>query len=96
MPDSPLVKGLLLGLLLLPALVLSVLSSRPGGLRNALRNVIRRLKLFLGLAAVYLVVSAVLKLTITNADLADVAMAVLALGLGVVFILRGQDQQLPG
>ena len=96
MPDSPLVKGLLLGLLLLPALVLSVLSSRPGGLRNALRNVIRRLKLFLALAAVYLVVSAVLKLTITNADLADVAMAVLALGLGVVFILRGQDQQLPG
>ncbi|MDQ6772325.1 MAG: hypothetical protein M3024_04955, partial [Candidatus Dormibacteraeota bacterium] len=54
-------RGFLVGLLLIGFLTISLLSLRPGGLRNQLRNVGRRLKLALILAGIYLLASAGLR-----------------------------------
>ena len=87
-------RGFLLGLVLIPALVISVLSLRPGGFRNQLRNVARRLRLALVLAGVYLLVSAVLRLAFPNSSLADYGTVTIAVVLAALFVLLGQDRQL--
>ncbi len=89
-------RGILVGLVLLPAIVLTTLSFRPGGLRNALRNVVRRLKLALVLAGIYLLGSSALKLALAERPVADYAIAGLALVLALVFIFQSRDRQLPG
>lgn len=88
-------KGLLAGAILLPAIVLITLSQRPGGFRNALRNVVRRLKLFLVLAGVYLLTTPLLRLLLKDTA-ADLATAAVAAVLAVVFLIQAQDRQLPG
>jgi hypothetical protein len=90
------VRAFLLGLLLLLVVAVSVLSLRPGGLRNQLRNVVRRLKLALALFGVYLVVSTVVRLAFPSSTWADVAMALVGAGLGLSFLVLGQDRQLFG
>jgi hypothetical protein len=87
-------RGFLLGLLLFPIVVIGLLSIRPGGLRNQLRNVGRRLKLALILGSIYLVVSAALRLLVPDHTRLDVATVALALILTVVFVFLGQDRQL--
>ena len=87
-------RGFLLGLVLVPILVIGVLSLRPGGLRNQLRNVGRRLRLALILGGVYVVSSAVLRLLLQGRPAADFATVAVALVLTVVFIYLGQDRQL--
>jgi hypothetical protein len=89
-----LVKGFLFGLVLIPLLVISVLSIRPGGLRNQLRNAARRLRLALILLGVYLAVSTVLRLAFPDNMRAEVAMGVIAAALAVIFLVLGQDRQL--
>lgn len=85
-------RGFLLGLLLLPALVLTVLSFRPGGLRAQLRAAGRRLRIALALAGVYLVGSAVLR--VAGGSLAEYGPPLLAAGLAVVFLGLAGDRDL--
>jgi hypothetical protein len=94
MRDWAAVRGFLVGLLLLPAIVLAVLSLRPGGLRAQLRNVARRLRLALILAGVYLVVSTALRLAVPPSPAAEFATAGIAVVLAAIFIVLGQDRQL--
>jgi hypothetical protein len=79
-------RGFLIGLILIPVLVITLLSIRPGGLRNQLRNVARRLKLALMLGGIYILVSAALRLLLPGKPAADY--------LTVVFVFIGQDRQL--
>src|SRR5205823_1773624 len=89
-----LVRGFLLGLVLIAVLVVSVLSIRPGGLRSQLRNVARRLRLALILFGVYLVASTVLRLALPDSLPSEVALGTIAAGLAVTFLVLGQDRQL--
>lgn len=90
------VRGFLVGLALLLFVTFSVLSLRPGGLRNQLRNVGRRLKIALTLAGIYLVAAAVLRLALPNGEAAQWATAVVGLLLALAFVVLGQDRQLDG
>jgi hypothetical protein len=90
------VRGFLIGLFLLFVLVTSVLSLRPGGLRNQLRNVGRRLKLALGLAGIYLVATTALRLAFRDGPIAEGGTLGIAAVLGIAFLLLGQDRQLDG
>ena len=87
-------RGLVIGLILMLVVVVSMLSLRPGGLRNQLRNVVRRLKLALILIGIYLVVSSVLRLAFPDSTPAEYAMAGIAAVLGITFVVLGQDRQL--
>jgi len=74
--------------------VISALSLRPGGLRNQLRNVARRFKIALLLAGIYLVVSAVLRLAVTDPNVSLWATIGVAVVLGVVFVFLAQERPL--
>jgi hypothetical protein len=87
------VRGFLVGLILIPALAISVLSLRPGGLRNQLRNIARRLKLALILAGVYLLVSAGIRLLFPRSSAGDFVIVGVALALTLVFVFLSQDRQ---
>jgi hypothetical protein len=87
-------RGFLLGLVLVPILVIGVLSLRPGGLRNQLRNVGRRLRIALILGGIYVASSAVLRLLLPNRTAADFATIGVALVLTAVFVFLAQDRQL--
>jgi uncharacterized membrane protein len=88
------VRGFLIGFSLLFFVMVTVLSLRPGGFRNQLRNVARRLKLALLLAGIYLVGSTVLRLAFPNSGTAEVVMVALGAALCVTFLLLSQDRQL--
>jgi hypothetical protein len=83
----------LVGLVLLPALVIAVLSIRPGGLRQQLRNMRRRFKLALALGGVYLAASTVTRLFFADRQVAELGLVGLALVLGVIFLVLGQDPE---
>ncbi|MGI8564089.1 MAG: hypothetical protein ACR2MZ_11210 [Candidatus Dormibacter sp.] len=87
-------RGYLIGLLLLVVLVVSVLSLRPGGLRNQLRNVARRLKLALGLAGVYLALSTALRISFSGDSRAEWGSIALAVVVGGVFLVLSRDRPL--
>lgn len=87
-------RGFLLGLLLLFGVVFSVLSLRPGGLRNQLRNIARRFKLALVLGGVFMVASAVLRLTVPDTNVSTWATVGVALVLGLIFVFLAQERQL--
>jgi UDP-N-acetylmuramyl pentapeptide phosphotransferase/UDP-N-acetylglucosamine-1-phosphate transferase len=87
-------RGFLIGLILVPVLVITLLSIRPGGLRNQLRNVARRLKLALILGGIYILISAALRLLLPGKAAADYITVAVALVLTVIFIFLGQDRQL--
>ena len=88
-------RGILVGLFLLPLLVIAVLSIRPGGLRRQLRNMRRRLKLALALAGVYLAASTATKLLFADRPAAEWSLVALAVVLGVIFLVAGQDPITP-
>ncbi len=88
------VRGFVIGVVFVLVLVTSVLTIRPGGLRNQLRNVARRLKLALVLGGIYLLCSAVLRLAFPNNEPAEIAMIALAGVLAITFLVLGQDRQL--
>jgi hypothetical protein len=85
------VRGFLVGLILIPLVVLTLLSLRPGGLRQQLRNMVRRFKLALALAAVYLVGSGILRVAFGDSTVSEYGIPILALLLAVVFVVVGQD-----
>jgi hypothetical protein len=74
--------------------VLSVLSLRPGGLRNQLQNVARRLKIALVLGGVYVVASGVLRLAVQDPNASTLATVGVALVLGLLFVFLAQERQL--
>ena len=84
-------RGFVLGLLLVVALTVTVLSFRPGGLRRQLRFAARRLRIFLVLGGVYVLASGVLRIFVSSGPLADFGPPGLALVLGSVFIVVAQD-----
>jgi hypothetical protein len=84
-------RGFAIGLVMILGLVLSVLSSRPGGLRRQLRFAARRFRVGLLLGGVYLVGSAVIRLAFSQGPVSDFGPPVLALVLVAVFMLLGQD-----
>ena len=86
-------RGLVLGLFLLPALVIAILSIRPGGLRQQLRNMRRRLKLALALAGVYLAASILARLFLAERPAAEWGLVGLAAVLGVIFVVLAQDPE---
>ena len=88
-------RGFVVGLFLLVFVVISVLSLRPGGLRNQLRNVARRFKIALLLAGVFLVTSALLRLLVPDQNVSTLATAAVGLVLALVFVLLAQERQLP-
>jgi hypothetical protein len=88
------VRGFVIGLIMLFFVVLSVLSLRPGGLRNQLRNVARRLKIALVLGGVYVVASGVLRLAVQDPNASTLATVGVALVLGLLFVFLTQERQL--
>lgn len=87
-------RGFLVGAFLLVFGVVSVLSLRPGGFRNQLRNIARRFKLAMGLAGIYLLCSTVLRLVFPNSGFAEIGMVALAGVLCVTFLVLAADRPL--
>jgi hypothetical protein len=94
MPDCTFVRGVLIGLVLLGVVTFGVLSLRPGGLGNQLRNIARRFKLALLLGGVYMILAAAVRLLSPNELITDGAMVGAAVVLGVIFLVRAQDRPL--
>lgn len=86
-------RALILGLFLLPAVVIAVLSIRPGGLRQQLRYLRRRFKLAMVLAGIYLAASTLTRLFAQNIPQAEWGIVGLAIVLGAVFVVLAQDPQ---
>jgi hypothetical protein len=83
-------RGFAFGLVLFAMVATILLSVRPGGLRVQLRQVGRRFRLTLVLAGIYLLASIAAHLAFTN-PLSDWAPSAVAVVLGVVFVVMGQD-----
>jgi hypothetical protein len=84
-------RGFVIGLVMILGLTATVLSIRPGGLRRQLRFAARRFRLGLLLGGVYLLGSAIVRLTFTQGPISDFGLPVLALVLVAVFMVLGQD-----
>lgn len=87
-------RGFVAGMFLLVFAVVTVLSFRPGGLRNQLRNVARRFKLALILVGIYLVGSGALRLAFPNSGIGEIGTIALAGILCVTFLVLSPDQPL--
>jgi len=88
-------RGFLLGLILIVGLTMSILSLRPGGLRQQLRFAARRLRIVLVLAGVFLIGSGIVRLTFSQGPVADFGPPLLAIVLAAVFLVIGRDPALP-
>lgn len=69
----------------------TVLSLRPGGLRQQLRYAARRLRLALILGGVYVLASAVLRIAFEESSITDWGLPALALALTILFFVFGQN-----
>jgi hypothetical protein len=87
-------RGFVIGLILFSFVVISVLSLRPGGLRNQLRNVARRFKIALVLGGLYVLASGVLRVTVQDPNASTLATVGIALVLGLLFVFLSQERQL--
>ncbi|HEY4025352.1 MAG TPA: hypothetical protein VGO86_02890 [Candidatus Dormibacteraeota bacterium] len=87
-------RGFFVGLVLMVFIVLTALSIRPGGLRYQLRSALRRFKLALILAGIYLVCSTVLRVAFPGSGLAEAGMVALAAALCITFLVLAQDRPL--
>ena len=88
-------RAFLVGLVMMTAMVVIVLSIRPGGLRRQLRLAARRLRLVLVLGGVYLAASTLIRLFVTSGPIADFGLPVLAIVLAAVFVYLAQDPVAP-
>src|ERR1700737_548227 len=84
-------RGFLIGLVLLIGFAVTILSLRPGGIRRQIRFVARRFRIGLALGGVFLLGSALIRLAFPEGAVADFGPPVLALVLGVVFVVLAQD-----
>jgi hypothetical protein len=85
------VRGVVIGLLALPVLAIAVLSIRPGGLRQQLRNVRRRFKIAMVLAGVYLAAYTVARIAFGTDTRADDALLALLAVEALIFVILAQD-----
>jgi hypothetical protein len=85
------VRGFLIGLALLVALSVTILSLRPGGLRRQLRFAARRFRIVLVLGGIYVIGSAIIRGVFPQGAVADYAPAALAIALAGVFVVVGRD-----
>jgi hypothetical protein len=88
-------RSFILGLLVLAALSVTMLSIRPGGLRRQLRMVGRRFRLVLLLGGIYVIASAAIRVFFPAGPVADYGPAGVAIALGAVFLVLAQDPALP-
>ena len=88
-------RAFLLGLLVVTVLSVTVLSIRPGGLRQQLRLAARRFRLVLALAAVYLVADTAIRIAFPDGWIADYGPAAIAIALAAAFMVFGQDPATP-
>ena len=84
-------RGFALGLLVIVAVALTVLSIRPGGLRRQLRLAARRLRIVLVLGGIWLLGSLIIRVAFPNGPVSDYGPAAIAILLGAVFMFIGQD-----
>jgi hypothetical protein len=85
------VRGFVAGLLLIPLLVVAVLSIRPGGLRQQLRQAGRRFRIALTLAGAYFVCAAIIRLLFPTGPISDYGPPVAATVLAAVYLVLAQD-----
>ncbi len=88
-------RAFLLGLILLVGLSLTVLSIRPGGIRQQLRLAARRFRIVLVLAAIYIVADAVIRVAFPEGWIADYGPVAVAIALAIAFLLFAQDPVSP-
>ena len=84
-------RGFFVGLLLIPVVVISILSIRPGGLRRQLRLAGRRFRIALTVAGVYFVGAAIIRLGFPTGPGLDYGPPVLALLLAAIYMVLAQD-----
>ena len=84
-------RGVLLALLALPLLAIGVLSIRPGGLRQQLRNARRRFKIAMVLAGIYLAAYTVSRFAFGDSPVADDALLGLFVVEALIFVILAQD-----
>ena len=84
-------RGFLFGLLLIPAVVISLLSIRPGGLRRQLRLAGRRFRIALTVAGAYFVGAAIMRLAFPTGTVLDYGPPALALVLAAAYVVFAQD-----
>ena len=88
------VRGFFIGIVLMFFVIVTALSTRPGGLRHQLRNALRRFRLAMILAGIYLASSTVLRVLFPTSGLAEAGLVVLAVALCVTFLVLSQDPPL--
>ncbi len=88
-------RAFLFGLILLVGLSLTVLSIRPGGIRQQLRLAARRFRIVLVLAAVYIAADAIIRVVFPDGWIADYGPVAVAVVLAVAFLLFAQDPAPP-
>jgi hypothetical protein len=69
----------------------TVLTLRPGGLRQQLRYAGRRLRLTLVLGGIYVLASAVMRIAFEESSITDWGLPALAVALMIVFFIFGQN-----
>jgi hypothetical protein len=84
-------RGVLLGLVLLPLVAIAILSIRPGGIRQQLRLVRRRFKIALVLGGAYVAFSMVARFLVTEGNTLDYIEGGVAVLLGITFVVLAQD-----
>jgi len=89
------VRAFLFGFILLIGLSLTVLSIRPGGIRQQLRLAARRLRIVLVLAAVYIAADAIIRVVFPEGLIADYGPVAVAVVLAVAFLVFAQDPAPP-
>ncbi len=84
-------RGFLIGLVLLVFLSITILSLRPGGIRQQLRFAARRLRLALVLGGIYVVATTIVRIFFPDGPVGDWGLPVLAVALVITFAILAQD-----
>ena len=84
-------RTFILGVIIFVGFAATVLSLRPGGLRRQLRFAARRFRIFLIVGGAFIFVSGAIRLLFPSGPVADYGPIVLAVVLGVVFLVLIQD-----
>jgi hypothetical protein len=88
------VRGFVFGLIVVPLLLISLLSLRPGGLRHQLKNVFRRFRLVLVLGGILVFGAAVIRIVLGDQPATDYLIGGLWVASAIAFIVLGQDRPL--
>jgi hypothetical protein len=84
-------RGFFIGLVLVVGLTVTILSLRPGGIRQQMRQAARRLRIFLILGGLYLAASLVIRVFFSEGPVADYGPPAVAVVLALVFLIAAQD-----